>query len=114
MDSNKTTPKKKEPITTDKTDKNPRLSRVESKLNEVEDKVIDIGSKIDKLVSFLKGEDELDTSNKGFISKVHEMEDRIKKLEDLLVRVKWTFIGMGVPAGVGIFEIIKKLLPLFE
>ncbi len=88
-----------------------RLVNVEKRLSEVEKTIGGVDKKLDKVITFLKGDDELD-KEEGFISQNKKLEERVKKIEDFMQRSKYILIGMGVTSGYGLFEFAKKYLPL--
>lgn len=66
-----------------------------------------IKDRLDDIVDILKG-DELGHS-KGVIPMLKDHEDRIKKLEVLKDRATWTVLGLSIPSGFGVVEILKQL-----
>jgi hypothetical protein len=74
-------------------------------MNEVDE----LKKKLDEVLSLLRG-NILDKSDMGFIGSVNDLEKRVSTLEKWKDRIVWMVIGMGIPASVGIVEILKKLL----
>lgn len=77
--------------------------------NELEKRIIGIETNLSKVLSLLGGND-LDKGDKGIVGTVNDHEERIIKLEKWNDRLVWTVIGMGMPASVGIYEILKKII----
>lgn len=66
-----------------------------------------IKNRLDDIVGILKG-DEMGHS-KGAIPMLKDHEERIKKLETLKDRAAWTILGLSIPSGFGVIEIIRKI-----
>jgi hypothetical protein len=73
-------------------------------MNEVDE----LKMKLDEVLSLLRG-NILDKSDNGFIGSVNDLEKRVNTLEKWKDRIVWLFIGMGLPASVGVIEILKKI-----
>jgi hypothetical protein len=71
--------------------------------------VDELKKKLDEVLNLLRG-NTLDKSDQGFIGSVNDLEKRVSTLEKWKDRIVWMVIGMGIPASVGIVEILKKLL----
>jgi hypothetical protein len=69
----------------------------------------ELKKKLDEVLSLLRG-NTLDKNDQGFIGVVNDLEKRVTTLEKWKDRIVWMFIGMGIPASVGIMEILRKLL----
>lgn len=78
-------------------------------LSNLEEKVNDVDDKVSSILTLLKGND-LNREDKGVIGIVNDLEERVATLEKWKDRIVWMFIGMGVPASVGVIEILRKLL----
>lgn len=74
-------------------------------MNEVDE----LKKKLDEVLSLLRG-NILDKNDNGFIGSVNDLEKRVTTLEKWKDRIVWMIIGMGIPASVGMIEILKKLL----
>lgn len=74
-------------------------------MNEIDE----LKKKLDEVLILLRG-NALDKSDQGFTGAVNDLENRVSVLEKWKDRVVWMVIGMGIPASVGIIEILKKLL----
>lgn len=70
--------------------------------------VDELKKKLDEVLSLLRG-NILDKSDQGFIGSVNDLEKRVSTLEKWKDRIVWLFIGMGLPASVGVIEILKKI-----
>jgi hypothetical protein len=73
-------------------------------MNEVDE----LKMKLDEVLSLLRG-NKLDANDKGYIGSVNDLEKRVSTLEKWKDRIVWLFIGMGLPASVGVIEILKKI-----
>lgn len=81
---------------------------------EIQKQLEGIDRKLTTIWHLLSG-NELDKSS-GLINKVKDIEEeqlklerKVEKLEKLKDRVFWIFIGMGFPAGIGAWELIKNI-----
>lgn len=73
-------------------------------MNEVDE----LKKKLDEVLSLLRG-NILDKSDNGFIGSVNDLEKRVSTLEKWKDRIVWMMVGMGIPASVGVIEILKKI-----
>jgi len=70
--------------------------------------VEELKKKLDEVLSLLRG-NTLDKNDQGFIGSVNDLEKRVSALEKWRDRLVWMVVGMGIPASVGIAEILRKL-----
>jgi hypothetical protein len=70
--------------------------------------VDELKKKLDEVLSLLRG-NTLDKNDQGFIGSVKDLVKRVAVLEKWKDRIVWMFIGMGLPASVGVIEILKKI-----
>jgi hypothetical protein len=82
---------------------------------ECEDVLKEFGRTLDDLVHCIKG-NEFDDDT-GLVNKVKEnklelmmVNKRLEKLEKWKDRVVWILVGMGMPAGYGVIELIKTII----
>lgn len=75
---------------------------------QLKDKVDEIGNKVSSILSLLQG-NKLDKNDNGVIGTVDDLHERVTNLEKWKDRIVWMVIGMGLPASVGIMEILKKI-----
>lgn len=68
----------------------------------------ELKKKLDEVLSLLRG-NILDKNDQGFIGSVNDLEKRVTGLEKWRDRIIWTLVGMGIPASVGMIEILKKI-----
>lgn len=73
-------------------------------MNEVDE----LKKKLDEVLSLLRG-NTLDKSDSGFIGSVNDLEKRVSTLEKWKDRIVWMMVGMGIPASIGVVEILKKI-----
>lgn len=64
-----------------------------------------IETKVDKLIDLMQG-NEFDDEDKGLIGRVNDVYKRLEKLEKLRDRAMYVIVGMSLPAGVGIGQLI--------
>jgi len=79
-----------------------------TELNELEKKVDHVDNKVSSILSLLQG-NKLDKNDNGVIGIVNELHERVTSLEKWRDRIIWMVIGMGLPASVGLVEILKKI-----
>lgn len=77
-------------------------------LEQIQDSVSEINTKVTGIIAFLRG-NELDREDKGLVGRVNDIEKRMENLEKWRDRIFWALIGMGLPAGVGTWELIKTI-----
>ncbi len=89
-----------------------QVREVDSKVNLVDQKVNTVDSKVDKILMVLTG-NSYDKEDNGLIGQVNSHDERLEKLEkrfDTTSNRGWGIIvGLAVPAGVGIREIIALI-----
>jgi hypothetical protein len=76
--------------------------------DQLKDKVDEIGNKVSSILSLLQG-NKLDKNDNGVIGFVDDIHKRLTNLEKWKDRMVWMFVGMGLPASVGVVEILKKI-----
>jgi hypothetical protein len=77
-------------------------------LEQIEKLVAAVDTKVTGIIAFLRG-NELDKEDKGLVGRVNEIERRTENLEKWRDRIFWALIGMGLPAGVGTWELVKSI-----
>ena len=82
--------------------------QMKQELDRIQDSVDSIDQKLMRIEAFLSG-NELDREDKGLIGRVNDLEKRVLLLEKWKDRIFWTLIGMGIPAGIGIYNILEKI-----
>lgn len=76
-----------------------------SRLDKMEEKLDQLETKVDKILSALVGDDlQID---KGLIAEHKDIRDRVAKLEALKNRIIWVSIGAGIAAGISLNKIIE-------
>jgi hypothetical protein len=71
--------------------------------------IYDLTTKTDSILSILQGQ-ELDENDHGMIGKTNDMGKRLSRLERFKDRATWLIIGMSIPAGYGITEVLSWVL----
>jgi hypothetical protein len=77
-------------------------------LVQIENLVKEVDAKVTGIRAFLSG-NELDKDDKGMVGRVNDIETRIENLEKWKDRIFWCLVGMGLPAGVGTWELFKTI-----
>lgn len=85
---------------------NPALKSAQMNIQMTE--VDELKKKLDEVLSLLRG-NTLDKNDQGFIGIVDDLHKRVTSLEKWKDRIVWMVIGMGLPASVGVIEILKKI-----
>lgn len=78
-------------------------------MEHIEKQVADVDKKVTNILTILRGH-EYDKDDKGLIGVQTDHERRIIRLEKKIDRFFWTLIGMAIPTGYGIAEIISKII----
>lgn len=73
-----------------------------------QEKLISVEEKVSTILDLLQG-NKLNKADRGLVGTVDDHEERITSLEKWKDRLIWTVVGMGLPASVGIVEILKKI-----
>lgn len=76
--------------------------------HSVEQEVGEINRKVTSILTLLKGND-LDREDKGMIGVQNDHEARLDHLEETKNRAIYILLGMGIPAGWGLIDIIQKI-----
>lgn len=74
----------------------------------LEKQVSDVDIKVTSILTLLKG-NELDKSDRGLIGEIKDHDKRLTGLEKLRDRLVWFIIGLSIPAGYGIIDIVKNI-----
>lgn len=80
---------------------------------EAEKKIGDIDRKLDSVLLLLRG-NELDKQDSGLVGTVNDIDERVIRLEKWKDRLIAIAIGMSVPAGIGLKEIIVGIKHLLQ
>ena len=78
-------------------------------IQRLEQQVETVDNKVDSILSILRGND-MNKDDRGMIGRQNEHERRINALEKLKDRSMWFLIGLSIPAGWGMVDIIGKIL----
>jgi hypothetical protein len=76
--------------------------------NDTHHRLFVLEKKLDRIIIYLFGDDE-NTHNMGALSRIVELEDRVKKLEEMKLKLYGIIIGVSAVAGWGISDIVKSL-----
>lgn len=85
-----------------------RFDDMLSQIKAISEKQDSTSKNVYEILAILRGDDFAG----GMISAVKDHEVRIKKLEETNKKVGWTFAGLAMAGGYGLWEILKKLLPM--
>lgn len=85
-----------------------RFDDMSRKIEEISTKQDATSRNVYEILAILKG----DSFANGMVDAVKDHEKRLKKLEDLKSKATWTILGMSIPSGYGLMEIIKRLFIL--
>lgn len=80
-----------------------------NEMQHIEKQVAEVNTKVTSILVLLKGHD-LDKDDKGMIGVQNDHESRLQKLEKTLDRMKYLLIGVSIPAGWGIVDIVQKII----
>lgn len=83
-------------------------NKFEKEIKTLSDQYNSIDRKLEKVMIVLVGEDL--SREGGFVSRVISLEEKVDKLERLIDKTKFFFMGATVFGGYGVFELIKNLL----
>lgn len=75
------------------------------KLENLEDKVIDMNVTIEKIVLLLN--DDSYSSNKGILTRMNFVEETVQRLQNFMFNAKWLIAAVCIPVFI---EVIKKLI----
>lgn len=78
------------------------MQHIEKQVGEIDDKVTNI-------LTILRGH-EMDRDDKGMIGVQNDHERRITRLEKYVNNGFWFILGISIPAGWGIIDIIQKII----
>lgn len=84
-------------------------SKEMNEIKEVERQITQVDVKVSNILVLLKG-NELDNSDRGMIGDIKDFEKRLTRLEVMKDRATWFFIGISIPAGWGIIDIIQSII----
>lgn len=86
-----------------------RFDDMSQKIDEIVKNQNETNKSIYEILAILRG----DEFANGMVDVVKEHEKRLKKLEDLKSKATWTILGMSIPSGYGLVEILRKLFICF-
>lgn len=77
-------------------------------LQKIEQAVKEVDAKVTGIRAFLSG-NELDKDDKGMVGQMNDVLQRVTTLEKWKDRIFYVMIGMALPAGIGTWELVKKI-----
>jgi len=85
------------------------LKRVERQVTEIDKQIVQVDRKVSNIIYLLQGH-ELDKADSGLVGELNDHAKRLTKLEKLKDKGFWFFIGISIPAGWGIIDILRNLV----
>lgn len=85
------------------------MEEVQQDLRQLESTVAGIATNVNSILQIVKG-NELDKADQGMVGDIHQLKQRVSVLEKWKDRIVWMFIGMGIPAGIGVMEILRTII----
>lgn len=80
-----------------------------TEMQHLESQVKEVDKKVTSILGLLKG-NELDKEDKGMIGVQNNHEERLSSLEKIKDRGMYFLIGLSIPAGWGVIDILQKIL----
>jgi hypothetical protein len=84
-------------------------SKEMSDIQQLERQVGGIDKKVSSILVLLKGH-EMDNDDKGMIGELKDHEKRLEALEKMKDRLVYFLIGLSIPAGWGLIDIIQSVI----
>ncbi len=78
-------------------------------VQHLERQVAEVDTKVSSILQLLKGND-LDKDDRGMIGMQTNHEERLTSLEKIKDRLVYFCLGISIPAGWGIIDIIQKII----
>lgn len=79
-----------------------------AEIHRLDENIQTVDRKVSSILSILSG-NELDKEDKGLIGTLNHLDERVSKLEKFKDRAMWFVIGLSVPAGFGIADIVTRI-----
>ena len=83
---------------------------IELEVEKLSNKVDHMANKLDKMYELLIGS-ELDEST-GYRHKIQQLEKTVKELSDFKQKMVYVAVGMSIPTGMGLMQIIQYFIGL--
>jgi UDP-N-acetyl-D-mannosaminuronic acid transferase (WecB/TagA/CpsF family) len=83
---------------------------IQLELEKLSNKFDVMSQKVDKMYQLMIGH-ELDEDS-GYVSKIKNLEKIVDELVEFKKRIIWIGIGMSIPSGVGVWQIIQYFIGL--
>lgn len=80
-----------------------------AEIQQLEKQVEMIDRKVSSILEIVKG-NEWDREDRGMIGEINNHEQRLTSLEKLRDRFVWFLIGLSIPAGWGLVDIIQNIV----
>jgi hypothetical protein len=80
-----------------------------TEIQKLEGQVGAVDVKVTSVLNILRG-NEINRADTGMIGIQDDHERRLTKVERFIDRAKWFLIGLSLPAGWGMIDIIQKLI----
>lgn len=80
-------------------------AKEKSQLDELRDELVDLKTTMDKIVMYLV--DDKNSSSKGVVSRVNELEEKIERIHNFTVTAKWIIGALAIPI---VIEVVRWAL----
>ena len=81
---------------------------IQLEIDNLSNKFDAMSQKVDKMYQLMIGH-ELDEDS-GYVSKIKTLEKQVNELVEFKKRIIWIGLGMSIPSGVGVWQIIQYLI----
>jgi hypothetical protein len=81
---------------------------IQLEIDKLSNKFDAMSQKVDKMYQLMIGH-ELDEDS-GYVTKIKTLEKQVNELVEFKKRIIWIGLGMSIPSGVGVWQIIQYLI----
>ena len=81
---------------------------IQLEITKLSNKFDAMSQKVDKMYQLMIGH-ELDEDS-GYVTKIKTLEKQVNELVEFKKRIIWIGLGMSIPSGVGVWQIIQYLI----
>lgn len=81
---------------------------IQLEIEKLSNKFDAMSQKVDKMYQLMIGH-ELDEDS-GYVTKIKTLEKQVNELVEFKKRIIWIGLGMSIPSGVGVWQIIQYLI----
>lgn len=83
-------------------------NKIEQEIKSLNTNLVHLDKKLEKVMFILVGEDL--AKEGGIAARVIDLEEKVEKLERMIEKTKFFFMGATVFGGYGVFEFVKNIL----